>query len=110
MNIIGITDRETPEIIYNRINAYEQNDFEKAFQKAIEKNDDTALRKSCMEMEKIFLAMLFKQMKATVPKSSLIPRSQGAYIIESFIDDTLVEEVSKSSSFGLAKMLYNQLK
>lgn len=100
----------TSEVINNRINTYEQNDFEKIFQKAIEKNDDKALRKSCMEMEKIFLAMLFKQMKATVPKSRLVPENQGEDILNSFIDEAFIEEASKSNSFGLAKMLYNQLK
>lgn len=116
MNIININNvsqvvaRGTPEIITSRINTYEQLDFEKMFQEALEKKDDKALRKSCMEMEKIFLAMIFKQMKATIPKSRLVPEYQGAEILESMIDEAFVEEMAKSNSFGLAKMLYEQLK
>jgi flagellar protein FlgJ len=110
MDISRIGSRELPEIVNKNISGYVQTDFEEIFQDAIERNDDKALKKSCQEMEKIFLSMIYKQMKATIPKSSLISKDCGREITDSLFDDVLIEEASKRNSFGLADMLYKQLK
>jgi flagellar protein FlgJ len=99
MNINRIGGIELPEIVNKNI-----------FQDAIERNDEKALKKSCQDMEKIFLSMIYKQMKATIQKSSLIPEDSGREFTDFLFDDIIIEEASKRNSFGLADMLYKQLK
>ena len=83
--------------------------FEKRLQSAFDKKDDKELRKVCREFEGILLTMMYKQMKATVPKSDLLPSDTGTEIFEFMLDDKLVEEASKNSGTGLGETLYKQL-
>lgn len=83
--------------------------FEKRLQAAVEKNDDKELKSACQQFEAIMLSMLYKQMKATVVKSDLIPADAGRDIFESMLDDSLMEQASKTGTFGLAESLYRQL-
>lgn len=53
--------------------------------------------------------MMYKQMKATVSKSTLIPQDSGTEYFESMLDDQIVEEASKTNSMGLGEQLYKQL-
>lgn len=61
------------------------------------------------EFEGLLLNMVYKQMRATVVKSNLIPKPMGREIFESMLDDELVKEASKDRSYGLAEELYKQL-
>lgn len=110
MDIGRINNRILPEVVNNNIIKPVEEDFEETFQNAIDKKDDKELKKSCQEMEKIFLTMMYKQMKATIPKSSLVPEDSGREILDSLLDDSLMDEASKRTSFGIADMLYKQLK
>lgn len=83
--------------------------FEERLKSAMEKKDDKELKKVCQQFEGIMLNMLYKQMKATVPKSELIPGDAGREVFESMLDDKLVEEASKRNQMGLADALYKQL-
>lgn len=83
--------------------------FEKRLQSAFDKKDDKELKKVCREFEGILLNMMYKQMKATVQKSDLIPSDTGTAIFEGMLDDKLVEEASKNSGTGLGDTLYKQL-
>lgn len=82
--------------------------FEKRLQEAIDKRDEKELKKACQEFEGIFLDMMYKQMKATVQKSNLIPSDVGSEIFNSMLDEKYMSEASKNGSFGLAEILYKQ--
>lgn len=84
-------------------------DFEKRLQSAVGKNDEKELKKACNDFEGIILSLMYKQMRATVPKSELIPSDSGSDIFQSMLDDKLVEEASKSGGMGLGGILYKQL-
>jgi len=84
-------------------------DFAKKLEAAAKNNDDKELKEACQEFEAIMLNMLYKQMKATVIKSSLTEEDPGREIFESMLDEQLMEEASKTGSFGLADTLYKQL-
>ena len=71
--------------------------------------DDEQLKNACSEFEKIFIQMMYKCMKDTVQKSELVPRGMATDIYESMLDEKLMEEVSRTGSFGLANALYRQL-
>lgn len=46
---------------------YEGNDFEAKLKRAMENKDEKALKEACQQVEEIFLQMMYKQMKATIP-------------------------------------------
>ena len=83
--------------------------FEKHLESAFTKKDEQQLRKACKEFESVLLNMMYKQMKATVPKSDLIPSDMGKDIFESMLDEKLMVEASNSKGVGLSDMLYKQL-
>ena len=83
--------------------------FEKQLQAAVANKDDKALKSACQQFEAIMLNMMYKQMKATVQKSDLMPSDPGTDIFESMLDDSLMDQASKTGSFGLAESLYKQL-
>lgn len=83
--------------------------FEKTLQAAVDNKDDKELKKACQQFEAIMLDMMYKQMKATVVKSDFVQKDAGRDIFESMLDESLVEEASKTGSFGLAESLFKQL-
>ena len=73
--------------------------------------EDAALKKACQEIEAIFIQQMLKQMRATVPKSELIPESSASNLYQDMLDSEYSKLMSESSqSFGIADMLYKQLK
>jgi len=83
--------------------------FQAKLKRAMEQKDEKALREACQSMEEVFLNMMYKQMRATVPKSALISESASNDIIQSMFDEALIKEASKSRSVGIADILYKQL-
>lgn len=74
----------------------------------IEKSD-AKLKTVCREMESVFLNLMLTQMRATVPKSELVDRSQEE-IMQSMLDSELTKNMAQAGGMGLADMLYRQLK
>lgn len=73
-----------------------------------ENKDDEKLMDVCKEFESIFLSMMFKQMKDTIPEGGLIEKSFGTEVFEDMYIDKISEEITSQKSLGLAKMLYDQ--
>lgn len=69
--------------------------------------DAARLRQACQGMESIFLGLLLKEMRATVPTDPLT--SHGEEIFRSFLDDELAKTAAQAGGIGLADMLYRQL-
>lgn len=68
------------------------------------------LREACEGFEAMFLSMMYKQMRATVPESGLFGKKSNAIkIFEDMRDTELMNEVSKSGGIGIADMMYKQL-
>lgn len=89
----------------------QNNDFQAVLDKVQSEQDDKKLREACQDMEAIFVNQLLKQMRATVPKSSLVDESMGSSIYKEMLDTEYSTMISKSpQNFGLADMLYKQLK
>jgi flagellar protein FlgJ len=83
--------------------------FEATLKNAVAKNDAKQLRQACQEFEGIFLNMMYKEMKASVQKSGLIPEDSGQQVFEDMLDDQLTKDASQGKGMGLADMLYKQL-
>jgi flagellar protein FlgJ len=84
-------------------------DFDKKLKNITDSQDEKKLKNVCKQFEGIMLGIMYKQMKATVPKNALIPNGSGREIFESMLDERIVEEASKDRSYGLADQLYKQL-
>ena len=77
--------------------------------KAMEKRDKE-LRKACEGFEAIFLNMMYRQMRATVPENPLFGESHALKIFQDMRDDELMKNVAAGGGIGIADMMYKQLK
>ena len=71
--------------------------------------DDAKLKKACQEMESVFLNMLLKSMRDTVPKSELGGNNQRTQIIQSMLDTEMTRNMAAAGGTGLAAMMYRNL-
>ena len=68
------------------------------------------LREACQGFEAMFLSMMYKQMRATVPESELFGKKSNALeIFEDMRDTELMNAAAKSGGIGIADMMYKQL-
>lgn len=75
------------------------------------KQDDEALKQACKDFESIFLSIMFKEMKKTIPENGLIEKSTGTEIFEEMHIEELSKEVANTDEgLGIADMLYEQFK
>lgn len=73
--------------------------------------DDAKLMDACREFESIFLYMMMKEMKKTVPEDGIVEKSQGTIMFEEMHLEELANDMTKGDNgMGLAKVLYNQFK
>lgn len=98
----GIMDRASGAMK----NAMEARHLRKAQE---QKRYEAKVREACRGFETMFLSMMYRQMRATVPDNTLFGNSNSQKIWQSMLDDSLMEEVSKAGGVGLADMIYKQL-
>ena len=103
MNILPgnniIRSEQDPSIVQKKMNNLEKS------------TDDQKLMEACQEFESIFLYMMMKEMKKTVPEDGIVEKSQGTIMFEEMHLEELAKDMSKGDNgIGLAKELYNQFK
>ena len=67
------------------------------------------LREACEGFEAMFLDIMFKEMRNTVPENTLFGKSQGEKIWHSMLDTEMMQNVAKSGGVGIADMMYDNL-
>lgn len=68
------------------------------------------LHEACEGFEAMFLSMMYKQMRATVPETELFGKKSNAIkIFEDIRDTELMNSVAKGGGIGIADMMYKQL-
>lgn len=72
--------------------------------------DDKKLKEVCKDFEAFFLNMVFNEMRKSLPKDTLFPKTNAMKIYEYMYYSTLTKEAVKGQSLGIADMLYNFLK
>jgi flagellar protein FlgJ len=107
MKIEGIGSADITTGI-DRKQVTEDQKFEQYLRKAYYDGDKQKLKSACKEFEVLFMQMMYKQMKRTVPKSSLLPESTGRRIFEEMLDEELINN-AKERGVGIADILYRQL-
>ncbi len=70
---------------------------------------DAELKKACKGFEAMFLSLMYKQMRATVPENTLFGESNADKIWQDMRDTELMKNVADGGGLGLADMLYRQL-
>jgi flagellar protein FlgJ len=70
-----------------------------------------ALKNATQQFESYFLHQMLQEMRKTIPKDPLLGDDADQQdTFQDMMDQNLSDTISKSSSFGLGEMLYNQLK
>jgi len=82
MDISAISNKYLNNAIQSSSIKSSDDDFEKKLQNALENKDEKELKKVCKEFEGILLEIMYKQMRATVPKSDFIPADPGRDILK----------------------------
>lgn len=107
MKIDGLGSME----LYNSVQQKqigEDQAFEDVLKKAYSSGDKEKLKSACKEFEALFMQMMYKQMKRTVPESELLPPSSGREIFQDMLDEELIANAAERG-MGLSEVLYRQL-
>lgn len=92
MNINGIGNESFVNILKSTEAKVSGDSFEKRLQNAFNNKDEKELMEACKEFEGILLNIVYKQMKATVPKSNLVPSDYGRDIFEEMLDEEIAKK------------------
>ena len=69
------------------------------------------LHEAAQQMESLFVNMLFSEMRKTTSQTSLTGKaSQAEQTFQSMLDEKRSEDLAKTGSLGLAKMIESQLR
>jgi flagellar protein FlgJ len=74
-----------------------------------EVSDRSRLAAACEQVESMFLAMMLKEMRRTIPDDGLIPRSNATRMYQSLFDNQLAENLASRKVTGIGALLYRQL-
>jgi len=67
------------------------------------------LQKAVKDFEAIFMGMMMKSMRSTVPKDGESGESFGGDVMESLFDQEVAKRMAGRSNLGLAEMLYRSI-
>lgn len=67
------------------------------------------LKEACKGFEAMFLNMMLREMRKTVPKDELFGDSNAMDIYRDMHDTELMQQVANSGGIGIADMMYRQL-
>ena len=68
------------------------------------------LKQACQGFESMFMQMMWKEMRGTVPENSLFGESQGEKIFRDMLDTEMVDRMTQAGGLGLADLMYQQLR
>ncbi len=73
-------------------------------------HSDAELKVVSQNFEAIFMRMLMKEMRNSVPRSKLLGNSQEMQFFESMYDDQLSQKLASAGGIGIGRMVYQRLK
>lgn len=71
---------------------------------------DADIRKVARDFEAIFMRMLFKEMRNTIQRTSLMGNSRAMEYFESMYDEQVADQMTEAGGVGFANVVYQQLK
>lgn len=74
--------------------------------------EDKSLLKASQEFEALFIQMMLKEMRSTIPEGGLVEKSKGREIFQDMYDQEISKSISQGGNqgIGLAKLIYEQMK
>ena len=72
--------------------------------------EDKELKEACKGFETMFLQMMYRSMRATVPENELFGKKSNAIeLFEELRDNELMKKTADAGGLGLADIIYKQL-
>lgn len=79
--------------------------FESRFKKLLESKDKKGLEQAARDFEELFIGMLMKTMRQSLPRSEFIESSYQKELFEGMLDEAYAKEIAKGPGLGIAKMV-----
>ena len=73
-------------------------------------HSDADLEKASEQFETMLLNFMIREMRATVPESTLFPPSMTEEIFTGMLDEQIAEKMAQNGGIGISRMIFNQLK
>ncbi len=86
-----------------------QTDVDDIARAAARGDTDGALREAARQFESVFVAQLFKSMRATVPKEGLTDAGFGGEVFTDMLDQEYAKSASSTGGLGLAEIIAGEL-
>ncbi|MEE4112164.1 MAG: rod-binding protein [Desulfobacteraceae bacterium] len=71
---------------------------------------DDELENVSRQFESLLLNFMIREMRATVPESTLFPPSMAETIFTDMMDEQIAGEMAQNGGIGISRMIFNQLK
>ena len=71
--------------------------------------EDKELKEACKGFETMFLQMMYRSMRNTVPKNELFGTSNAIELFEELRDNELMKKTADAGGLGLADIIYKKL-
>ncbi len=71
---------------------------------------DEKLEDACRQFESLFLHMMIREMRKTVPDSVLFPPSMAQKVFTGMMDEKTAVEMSETGGIGISRLLFDQLR
>ena len=84
------------------------NQITNKLENAYSEKDDAKLKEACEGFESLFLNMMLKEMRKTVPESET-SNSYAMGMYQELLDEEIAKTASKGKGIGIADAMYNQL-
>lgn len=81
----------------------------KQVKEAASNKEDLSINKACAEFESLFISQLFKEMRATIPKSDFISGGKSEEIYTGMLDSEIAKEIASNRGIGLSALIRSQL-
>jgi flagellar protein FlgJ len=73
-------------------------------------NSDADLQQASEQFESLLLNFMIREMRATVPESTLFPKSMAEEIFSDMLDEKIAGQMAQNGGIGISQMIFNQLK
>ena len=71
---------------------------------------DGELEHASEQFESLLLNIMIREMRATVPESTLFPASMAQDIFTGMLDERIAGDMSRQGGIGISRMIFEQLK
>jgi flagellar protein FlgJ len=71
---------------------------------------DAELRAASEQFESLLLNFMIREMRATVPEGTLLPKSMAEEIFTERLDQKIACDMAESGGIGLSRLIFDQLK